>query len=117
MQTHSKIAIGTAALGNGLANVVHEVFLAGASGRADGLLLELDLRHDVRWGTARWAQLVGGVFRSSGGDGEVEEAWGEIGGCRGLGLAGQGAAGGYEWCLQYGNRCVRVIGVVRQRNG
>jgi hypothetical protein len=26
------------------------------------------------------------VFRSSGGDGEVEEAWGEVGGCRGLGL-------------------------------
>jgi hypothetical protein len=79
MQTHSKIAIGTATLGDGLANVVHEVFLAGASGRADGLLLELDLRHDVRWGTARWAQWVGEVFRCrGGGDGEVEEAWGEI---------------------------------------
>ena len=58
MQTHSKIAIGTAALGDGLANVVHEVFLAGASGRADGLLLELDLRHDERWRAARWAQWV-----------------------------------------------------------
>jgi hypothetical protein len=29
------------------------------------------------------------------------------GGCRGLGLAGQGAAGGYEWCV-YGNRCVEL---------
>jgi hypothetical protein len=35
---------------------VHEVFLAGASGRADGLFLELDLRHDERWRAARWAQ-------------------------------------------------------------
>jgi hypothetical protein len=65
MQTYSEIAIGTAALGQGLANVVHEVFLAGgASGRADGLLLELDLRHDVRWRAARWAQWSGEVIRS-----------------------------------------------------
>ena len=58
MQTYSEVAIGTAALGQSLANVVHEVFLAGASGRADGLLLELDLRHDERWRAARWAQWV-----------------------------------------------------------
>lgn len=65
MQTYSEVAIGTAALGQSLANVVHEVFLAGgAGGRVDGLLLELDLRHDARWLAARWAQWNGEVIRS-----------------------------------------------------
>lgn len=64
LQTHSEIAIGTAALGQSLANVVHEVFLAAARGRADGLLLELDLRHDVWWRAARWAQWGGEVIRA-----------------------------------------------------
>lgn len=44
--TYGKISIRAAALGQGLADIVHEVLLPTASG-ADGLLLELDLRHDV----------------------------------------------------------------------
>lgn len=39
--TYSKISIGPGALGQSLANIVHEVLLAAASA-ADGLLLELD---------------------------------------------------------------------------
>jgi hypothetical protein len=61
--TYSKVTIGAAALGHGLANLVYEVLLAAASSGADSLLLELDLRHDVRSRTAQLAQWVGGVIR------------------------------------------------------
>jgi hypothetical protein len=63
VNTHSKVAIGTTALGQGLANVVHEVLLAAGRG-ADGLLLEFDLRHDGRSRVAQLAQWTGGVIRS-----------------------------------------------------
>jgi hypothetical protein len=63
VNTHSKVAIGTTALGQGLANVVHEVLLAAGRG-ADGLLLEFDLRHDGRSQVAQLAQWTGGVIRS-----------------------------------------------------
>lgn len=53
MHTYSKVAIGTAALGKSLADTVYEVLLA-ASGGADALLLELDLRHDVRSRVRNW---------------------------------------------------------------
>lgn len=62
--THSKVAIGTAALGDGFANVVHEVLLAAGRG-ADSLLLKLDLRHGVRSRAAQWAQCRGGIVRSA----------------------------------------------------
>jgi hypothetical protein len=68
VNTHSKVAIGTTALGDGLANVVHEVLLAAGRG-ADGLLLELDLRHDGRSRVAQLAQWAGGVIRSGSGRG------------------------------------------------
>ena len=53
MYTYSKVAIGTAALGESLANAVYKVLLA-ASGGADALLLELDLRHGVRSRVRNW---------------------------------------------------------------
>lgn len=46
MYTYREVAIGTAALGESLANVVYEVLLAASCG-ANALLLKLDLRHDV----------------------------------------------------------------------
>jgi hypothetical protein len=55
VNTHSKVSIGTTALGQGLANVVHEVLLTAGRG-ADSLLLELDLRHDGRSQVAQLAQ-------------------------------------------------------------
>jgi len=62
MYTYSKVAIGAAALGHGLANLVYEVLLAASSG-ADRLFLELHLRHDVRSQAAQLAQWAGGVIR------------------------------------------------------
>jgi hypothetical protein len=63
VKAYSKVAIGTAALGQSLANVIYEVLLAAGAG-ADSLLLELDLRHDVRSRTAQLAQRSGGKVRS-----------------------------------------------------
>jgi hypothetical protein len=73
VNTHSKVAIGTTALGQGLANVVHEVLLAAGRG-ADGLLLEFDLRHDGRSRVAQLAQWTGGVIRSRSRRGELRSA-------------------------------------------
>jgi hypothetical protein len=58
LYTYSKVAIGTAALGQSLANVVYEVLLAAGSG-ANALLLELDLRHDVRSRVRNWRSWLG----------------------------------------------------------
>ena len=51
--TYGKVAIGTAALGESLADLVYEVLLAASRG-ADALLLELDLRHGVRSRVRNW---------------------------------------------------------------
>ena len=78
MFTYSKVAIGTATLGHGLANLVYEVLLAAAAGGgADSLLLELDLRHDVRSRAAQLAQWAGGMIRSRSSD---EVGWAGVGG-------------------------------------
>jgi len=92
MYTHSKVAIGAAALGQSLANVVYEILLA-ASGGADSLFLELDLRHDVRSRGAQLAQWAGGVVRVRS-RGRSGWSWGSVAGRSEDALSGARSASG-----------------------